>query len=107
MMRRAKIAFSRQNSVRPFAVRNLGHSRPDLLILSSSLLDPERTIGHEKTHTDVTLLAFDQEQSAFFAAVEGIHRREQPLALDQPRLVTFIHIKDEHQILGFQIASDR
>jgi len=87
-------------------VRLAGYGGRDLLTLSSSRFDPERTVRGE-AYADVVLVVFDQEKSAFFVAIEGIHSREQPLALDQPRLETFIHIKDEHQIFGFQIASDR
>jgi hypothetical protein len=53
------------------------------------------------------LVVSDQEQAALLLTIEGVHRRKQALAFDQPGPVIFIHIQDEDEIFGCQIPSDR
>ena len=43
----------------------------------------------------------------FSVAVERIYGGEQTGPLDQPWLVVRIDVKDEHEVLGFEIAANR
>ena len=49
---------------------------------------------------------FDQQQPAFLVAVECIYGLKQARALYQQWSVVRIDIKDEHEVLGFEIAAD-
>lgn len=48
-----------------------------------------------------------QQQSAFPVAVKRIYGGEKTGPLNQPRLVVRIDVKDEHEILSFEIAANR
>ena len=48
-----------------------------------------------------------QQQPAFLVAVKRIYGGEQTGPLDQPWLVVRIDVKDEHEILSFEIAANR
>jgi hypothetical protein len=52
-------------------------------------------------------LLFYQQQPTLLGAVERIYGGKQARALDQPWLEVRVDVKDEHHVLGFEIAPDR
>jgi hypothetical protein len=53
-----------------------------------------------RARSSMCLVVSDQEQAALLLTIEGVHRRKQALAFDQPGPVIFIHIQDEDEIFG-------
>src|SRR5688572_8535405 len=62
----------------------------------------------EKSMRSSLYFSFDAQQAAFLAtvAVRGVHRREQPIRLDQPGFEVLVDVEDEDHVLGFEIAAD-
>src|SRR4051794_16337151 len=51
---------------------------------------------------------FNEQKTAFCARarVDRVHGLKQPFRADEPRLVLFVDVEHEHQILGGQVAPD-
>src|SRR5215216_2557712 len=52
----------------------------------------------------VTLL--DAQEAALLAGVGGVDGFEQAVGLDQPGFEVFVDVEHEHQVVGFEVASD-
>jgi hypothetical protein len=52
-------------------------------------------------------LLFDQQQPPLPVTVEGVYGSEQARTLDQPWLKICVDVKNEYEVLRFEIATDR